>query len=129
PAQDPGRGRSDQPAADGGQPSPRRARRDVQLGGAQAHEARRAAPRAPSAGRRGRRSLGQGLSHAIEALTVKAVLLDRYGPPTNLRLGEAAPPVPADEEVLVRVRASSVNAVDWHVIRADPFIVRLRGGF
>lgn len=60
---------------------------------------------------------------------MKAVLLDRYGPPTNLRLGEAPPPVPADEEVLVRVRGSSVNAVDWHVIRADPFIVRLRGGF
>ena len=37
--------------------------------------------------------------------------------------------MPADEAVLVRVRASSVNAVDWHVIRADPFIVRLRGGF
>lgn len=60
---------------------------------------------------------------------MKAILLDRYGPPANLRLGEAPSPVPADEAVLVRVRASSVNAVDWHVIRADPFIVRLRGGF
>ena len=60
---------------------------------------------------------------------MRAILLDRYGPPANLRLGEIPQPEPAADQVLVRVRAASVNALDWHVIRADPFIVRIGGGF
>jgi NADPH:quinone reductase-like Zn-dependent oxidoreductase len=60
---------------------------------------------------------------------MRAILLDRYGPPTNLRLGEIDKPEPKPDQVLVRVRAASVNALDWHVIRADPFIVRIGGGF
>jgi len=37
-------------------------------------------------------------------------------------------PVPKDDEVLVKVHASSVNAADWHMLRAKPFLVRLMGG-
>ena len=56
---------------------------------------------------------------------MKAILFDHYGPPEDLRLAELPPPVPKEREVRVRVRASSVNAADWHVLRADPFLVRL----
>jgi NADPH:quinone reductase-like Zn-dependent oxidoreductase len=43
---------------------------------------------------------------------VRAVLHDRYGPPEVLRVAEAERPVPKDDEVLVRVRASTVNRTD-----------------
>jgi NADPH:quinone reductase-like Zn-dependent oxidoreductase len=37
--------------------------------------------------------------------------------------------VPADDEVLVRIRAASVNAYDWHLLRGEPSIVRMMTGF
>jgi NADPH:quinone reductase-like Zn-dependent oxidoreductase len=46
------------------------------------------------------------------AATMKAVVMDKYGPPEVLRLGEAARPVCGDKDVLVRVRAASVNYGD-----------------
>jgi NADPH:quinone reductase-like Zn-dependent oxidoreductase len=62
------------------------------------------------------------------ARTMKAVGQDRYGSPDVLTLRDVPVPVPADEAVLVRVRASSVNAVDWHAMRGEPFLVRLTDG-
>jgi NADPH:quinone reductase-like Zn-dependent oxidoreductase len=59
---------------------------------------------------------------------MKAVVLRDYGPPEQLQLQEVRKPVPGDTEVLVRVRAASANAGDWHVMRADPFIVRFVAG-
>ncbi len=56
---------------------------------------------------------------------MKAILFNRYGSPADLALGDLARPQPRDGEVLVRVRASSVNAADWRLLRADPFLVRL----
>lgn len=56
---------------------------------------------------------------------MNAILFDHYGPPEGLAPGELPLPRPRDGEVLVRVRASSVNAADWRVMRADPFLVRL----
>jgi NADPH:quinone reductase-like Zn-dependent oxidoreductase len=60
---------------------------------------------------------------------MKAIVQDRYGPPDVLQLAEVDRPVPADNEVLVRVHAASVNALDWHVMRGDPYVARLSGGF
>lgn len=60
--------------------------------------------------------------------TMKAVVFTEYGSPDVLQLTEVDKPVPADNEVLVQVRASSVNAADWRMLRADPFLVRLYGG-
>jgi NADPH:quinone reductase-like Zn-dependent oxidoreductase len=59
---------------------------------------------------------------------MKAIVHDRYGPPDVLRLEEVPTPVPGDGDVLVRVHAASVNAGDWHLMRADPFLVRLMFG-
>jgi len=59
---------------------------------------------------------------------VKAVVRDKYGPPELLRLDDVPTPVAGDREVLVRVHAASVNAGDWHLMRGDPFLVRLMFG-
>lgn len=56
---------------------------------------------------------------------MKAIVQDRYGSADVLELREVERPVPGDGEVLVRVRASSVNAADWHIMRGDPYFARL----
>jgi NADPH:quinone reductase-like Zn-dependent oxidoreductase len=59
---------------------------------------------------------------------MKAIVQTRYGPPEVLQFEEIEKPVPKDDEVLVQVLAASVNAYDWHMMRAKPFLVRLMGG-
>jgi NADPH:quinone reductase-like Zn-dependent oxidoreductase len=54
---------------------------------------------------------------------------DRYGGPEHLRLAPAPLPEPRAGEVRVRVRAASINAMDYRILRADPFLVRLTLGF
>jgi NADPH:quinone reductase-like Zn-dependent oxidoreductase len=56
---------------------------------------------------------------------MKAIVQDRYGSSDRLRLEEVDDPAPADDEVLVRVHAASVNAADWHVMRGDPRLARV----
>jgi NADPH:quinone reductase-like Zn-dependent oxidoreductase len=56
---------------------------------------------------------------------MKAIVQDRYGSSELLRLAEVDKPTPADNEVLVRVHAASVNAADWHIMRGDPRAARL----
>jgi NADPH:quinone reductase-like Zn-dependent oxidoreductase len=56
---------------------------------------------------------------------MKAIVQDRYGPPELLELRDVDRPVPAGDEVLVRVHAAAVNAYDWHVMRGDPYLARL----
>jgi NADPH:quinone reductase-like Zn-dependent oxidoreductase len=55
---------------------------------------------------------------------MKAITYHRYGPPEELRLEEVDEPVAGDGEVLVRVRAASVNPRDWHFLRGLPYVVR-----
>jgi NADPH:quinone reductase-like Zn-dependent oxidoreductase len=55
---------------------------------------------------------------------MKAFRYERYGPPQNLRIAEVVKPVPGANEVLVRVRAASINAADWHLVRGKPLFSR-----
>jgi NADPH:quinone reductase-like Zn-dependent oxidoreductase len=59
---------------------------------------------------------------------MKAFTLRSYGSPDKFDLAETDVPVPTDDEVLVRVRATSVNPYDWHHMRGEPSIVRLLPG-
>jgi NADPH:quinone reductase-like Zn-dependent oxidoreductase len=56
--------------------------------------------------------------------TMKAIVRDRYGPPEVLGLQEVEQPELADDGVLVRVRATSVNRVDWYDVTGRPWIAR-----
>lgn len=59
---------------------------------------------------------------------MKAIVQDRYGAPQEvLRLSDVPRPVPADDEVLVGVRASSANPWDWHFVRGEPVLMRPTG--
>jgi NADPH:quinone reductase-like Zn-dependent oxidoreductase len=59
---------------------------------------------------------------------MKAAVYTRYGPPEVVQITHVEKPVPMDEEVLVRVRAASVNPLDWRLMRGRPFILRLVAG-
>lgn len=60
---------------------------------------------------------------AERATTMKAIVRDKYGP-NVLELQEVAQPELTDDGVLVRVRASSVNRVDWYDVTGTPWIAR-----
>ena len=55
---------------------------------------------------------------------IKAYFYRDYGSPEVLRLEEIEKPVPTDDQVLVKVRAASVNPLDWHYMEGTPYIVR-----
>jgi NADPH:quinone reductase-like Zn-dependent oxidoreductase len=55
---------------------------------------------------------------------MKAIVFHRYGSPAVLELKEIDTPVAADDQVLVRVHAASVNPVDWHRMRGAPSLIR-----
>jgi NADPH:quinone reductase-like Zn-dependent oxidoreductase len=59
---------------------------------------------------------------------VKAIVRKTYGPPDVLRLEDLPLPTPRDGDVLVRVRAASANAGDWHLMRGTPLPLRLVTG-
>lgn len=60
---------------------------------------------------------------------MKAIVQDRYGSPDVLELRDVATPTIDDRGVLVKVHAASVNALDWHVTRGMPYLIRLDGSF
>jgi NADPH:quinone reductase-like Zn-dependent oxidoreductase len=59
---------------------------------------------------------------------MKAITFTRYGSPDVLEMKDIAKPTPKDDEVLIKIHAASVNAADWHLLRADPFPVRFMLG-
>jgi len=59
---------------------------------------------------------------------MKAIVAPKYGSPDVLELREVEKPNPKANEVLVKIHAAAVNAGDWHLLRADPFLIRLMYG-
>jgi NADPH:quinone reductase-like Zn-dependent oxidoreductase len=60
---------------------------------------------------------------------VLAISYTRYGSPDELRLVEVAKPIPADDEILVKVHAVSVNRSDWEALTGSPLYTRMNGLF
>ncbi len=60
---------------------------------------------------------------------MKAAVYHRYGPPEVLQIEDVPKPVPKENEVLVRVHATSVCAADWRLRKADPFFIRFMTGW
>jgi NADPH:quinone reductase-like Zn-dependent oxidoreductase len=60
--------------------------------------------------------------------TMQAIQYTQYGAPDVLHLADVPIPEPQAGEVLVQVHAASVNPLDWHLMRADPFPARLENG-
>jgi len=59
---------------------------------------------------------------------VKAIVFEKYGPPEVLHLAEIEKPTPKDDEVLINVRATTVNRTDTGFRQAEYLAVRLVGG-
>jgi NADPH:quinone reductase-like Zn-dependent oxidoreductase len=59
---------------------------------------------------------------------MKAFVYRRYGSPDVLECAEIEKPVAGDDDVLIKIRAASVNPLDWHFLRGAPYIVRMMTG-
>jgi NADPH:quinone reductase-like Zn-dependent oxidoreductase len=59
---------------------------------------------------------------------MKAIVYEKYGPPDVLQLKEVEKPTPKEDEVLVKVYATSINYSDWAFVRGEPFLSRMYQG-
>jgi len=59
---------------------------------------------------------------------MKAILYHNYGSPDVLKFEDVEKPTAGDNEVLIKVRAASVNPYDWHFMRGLPYVVRIIAG-
>ncbi len=60
---------------------------------------------------------------------MKVIYCPVYGDTSVLELRDVEKPAVGENEVLVKVKAASINAGDWHIMRGDPFLIRLFLGF
>jgi NADPH:quinone reductase-like Zn-dependent oxidoreductase len=58
---------------------------------------------------------------------MKAVVYTDYGSPDVLEIRDVKKPVPNDDQVLIKVRAASINPLDWHFMEGTPYIMRALG--
>jgi len=65
---------------------------------------------------------------AGDAESMKAIVYRCYGSTDVLEFADIEKPVQADDEVLVKVHAASINPLDWHYMRGTPYFMRLESG-
>jgi NADPH:quinone reductase-like Zn-dependent oxidoreductase len=70
----------------------------------------------------------EGAGQRKGRMPMKAAVYNRYGSPDVVQITDVEKPVPKDNEVLIRVRAASVNPLDWHFMRGTPYIMRIQAG-
>ena len=58
---------------------------------------------------------------------MKAVVYTDYGSPDVLEIRDIKKPVPNDDQILIKVRAASINPLDWHFMRGTPSLMRMMG--
>jgi NADPH:quinone reductase-like Zn-dependent oxidoreductase len=58
---------------------------------------------------------------------MKAVIYTDYGSPDVLQIRDIKKPVPNDDQILIKVRAASINPLDWHFMEGTPYIMRMMG--
>src|SRR5437660_4953633 len=56
---------------------------------------------------------------------MKAIVYHEYGSPDVLKCEDVEKPVPKDDEILIKVRAASVNPLDWRIMKGEPRVIRL----
>jgi len=69
-----------------------------------------------------------GRNTAAPANPMKAIVYCDYGPPKVLKLVDVEKPVPNDNQLLIKVRAASVNPLDWHFMHGTPYFMRIQAG-
>ena len=62
------------------------------------------------------------------AIRMKAIVHRQYGSPDVLKLEDVEKPTPADNQLLIKVRAASVNPLEWHFMRGTPYVMRMQSG-
>ncbi len=66
---------------------------------------------------------------SAHAQSMKAIVYRCYGSPDVVKLEDIAKSAPADDRVLIKVSAASVNPLDWHYMRGEPYFMRAMAGF
>ncbi len=59
---------------------------------------------------------------------MKAIVYSNYGSPDVLKCEEIEKPTAGDDEVLIKVRAASVNPLDWRIMKGRPYSLRILFG-
>ncbi len=65
---------------------------------------------------------------AAQGDRIKAIIYCDYGTADVLRYEDIQKPMPADDELLIKVHAAGVNPFDWHAMRGMPYVIRLFSG-
>jgi NADPH:quinone reductase-like Zn-dependent oxidoreductase len=65
----------------------------------------------------------------VKGILMKAITRTTYGSAESLTFDEVPMPEVMDSDVLVKVEASSVNPLDWHFVRGEPYLLRMNAGF